>query len=195
MTDIIHLPGIGNSGERHWQSLWEAADPAIRRFAPAQWDAPELSDWIEALDRAVRTAARPPVLVAHSLACLLVAHWQRVSDLPVAGAFLVAVPDPASPRFPQEAASFAAVPAQRFRFPSLIIASSDDPYGSLASAEMRAEQWGSALRIIGAAGHINGQSGLGDWPEGRALLRDFVGSVPSALRPEAAPETAIRRCA
>ncbi len=174
MTAIIHLPGIGNSGELHWQSRWESADPAIRRFAPANWDEPDLPDWIAALDEAVRAAETPPLLVAHSLACLLVAHWQEVSDLPVKGAMLVAVPDPASAAFPPQAAGFADVPDKRFRFPSLIVASTDDPYGSLLYAERRARQWGSEVKVIGAAGHINGQSGLGDWPQGLALLKDFA---------------------
>ncbi|MCJ2091070.1 alpha/beta hydrolase [Methylobacterium sp. J-072] len=177
MTDIIHLPGIGNSGRRHWHSRWEADDPSIRRFAPACWDEPDLSDWIAALEHAVRAARTPPVLVAHSLACLLVAHWHRVSDRPIAGAVLVAVPDPASPVFPAPAAGFADIPRMRFRFPSLIVASTDDPYGSLPYVRRQAEHWGSALTVIGAAGHINGQSGLGDWPDGRALLRDFVTRV------------------
>lgn len=174
MTEIIHLPGIGNSGAFHWQSRWESADPSIRRFAPSSWDKPDLSDWIAALEQAVRAAPRPPVLVAHSLACLLVAHWHQVSDLPIKGAMLVAVPDPASPAFPSEAASFAEVPRKRLRFPSLIVASTDDPYGSLSHVETRAEQWGSELEVIGAAGHINGQSELGDWLEGLALLRNFA---------------------
>lgn len=174
MTTFIHLPGIGNSGDTHWQSLWEAADPAIRRFAPASWDEPDLADWIEALERAVRAATTPPVLVAHSLACLLVAHWQKASALPVRGAFLVAVPDPQSPAFPSQASSFAHPPEDGLRFPSQIVASSNDPYGTLSYAEARAEQWGSELTVIGAASHINGQSGLGDWPEGRQLLMAFA---------------------
>lgn len=178
MTEFIHLPGIGNSGKTHWQSRWEEADPAISRFTPSSWDEPDLADWIAALDRAVRAAKTPPILVAHSLACLLVAHWSGVSALPVKAAFLVAVPDPASSAFPAQAAGFGQnVPQAPFRFPSLIVASTDDPYGSLDNARRRAEQWGSELRIIGEAGHINRQSGLGDWPEGRALLAGFTGRI------------------
>ncbi|MGY3551163.1 putative alpha/beta hydrolase family esterase [Bradyrhizobium sp. USDA 4472] len=173
MTEFIHLPGIGNSGEAHWQSRWELADPGIRRFSPASWDQPDLADWIEALDRAVRTARTPPVLVAHSLACLLVAHWQKQSASPVKGALLVAVPDPRSPAFPAEAAAFASVPDQRFRFASMIVASTNDPYASPRYVRGRAGQWGSELVEIGAKGHINAASNLGDWPEGRRILLDF----------------------
>ena len=173
MTEFIHLPGIGNSGEAHWQSRWELADPSIRRFSPASWDQPELADWIAALDLAVGAATTPPVLVAHSLACLLVAHWQKQTITPVKGALLVAVPDPQSPAFPAEAAAFASVPEHRFRFPAMIVASTNDPYASMSYVQARAAQWGSELVNIGANGHINGASNLGDWPEGRRILRDF----------------------
>ena len=177
MTEIIHLPGIGNSGKLHWHTLWEDADPSIRRFAPSSWDDPDLSDWIAALEGAVSAAPTPPILVAHSLACLLVAHWHHVSDLPIRGAMLVAVPDPASPAFPPQAISFASAPESKFRFPSLIVASTDDPYGSLPYVQTRAKLWGSDLKVVGAFGHINGQSELGDWPEGLSLLKEFVRRV------------------
>ncbi|MDN4982738.1 alpha/beta fold hydrolase [Bradyrhizobium sp. WYCCWR 13022] len=170
MTQFIHLPGIGNSGEAHWQSHWELADPTIRRFSPASWDRPDLADWIAALDRAVGAATTPPVLVAHSLACLLVAHWQKQATAPVQGALLVAVPDPQSPAFPVEAAAFTSVPEEHFRFPSMIVASTNDPYASLPYVQARAGQWGSELVNIGAKGHINGASNLGDWPDGRQIL-------------------------
>jgi uncharacterized protein len=174
VTEFIHLPGIGNSGTDHWQTRWEGADASIRRFSPASWDEPDLGDWIAALEREVRFATKPPVLVAHSLACLLVAHWQKISNAAVKAAFLVAVPDPSSAAFPAQAAGFADVPQDRFRFPSLVVASTNDPYASLPYAELRAAQWGSNLEVIGAVGHINGRSGLEDWPQGRLLLRAFA---------------------
>lgn len=174
MTDIVILPGIGGSGEEHWQTYWERRHPRARRFQPTDWDQPDLSDWIAALDRAVAAADAAPLLVAHSLACLLVAHWQRASSLPVAGAFLVAVPDPKSEVFPAEAAGFADAPQARLRFPSLIVASSDDPYGTFEYARAQASQWGSGIIEAGPLRHINGRSGLGDWPNGSALFHAFA---------------------
>ena len=173
MSDIILLPGIGGSGESHWQTLWERRDAAMTRFQPGDWDKPELGAWIDALETAVQGAAKPPVLVAHSLACLLVAHWQAMSTTAVAGAFLVAVPDPASDAFPREAASFANPPERPLRMPSLIVASSNDPFGTPDYSRRRAAEWECGLIEIGAAGHINGQSGLGDWQEGLNLLTAF----------------------
>ena len=165
------LPRLdGGSDGEHWQSRWEAEGAGFARFAPSSWDEPELGDWIGALERAVRDAGTPPLLVAHSLSCLLVPHWQVRSTLPVAGAMLVAVPDPAGAAFPPEAASFAGPPERRLRFPSVIVASSNDPYGTMAHSRLRAEQWGSRLIEAGDVGHVNSASGLGAWPAGRAIL-------------------------
>ncbi|PDV87338.1 hypothetical protein CO652_16970 [Rhizobium sp. H4] len=173
MKDIIILPGIGGSGDAHWQTRWEISSPEMRRFQPSDWDRPDLADWMSALDRTVRASATAPLLVAHSLACLLVAHWQQLSSLAVAGAFLVAVPDPQSASFPEEAAGFGNPPSQEMRFPTLIVASANDPFGTLDHARARADLWGSGLVEIGAFGHINGQSGLEEWTQGKALLTAF----------------------
>ncbi|WP_028239026.1 RBBP9/YdeN family alpha/beta hydrolase [Stutzerimonas azotifigens] len=165
-TSILIVPGIGSSGPEHWQSRWEAADPRMRRVEQADWDHPDRRVWQVQLARAVDEAGPDVLLVAHSLGCLLVAHWAAETRLPVRGALLVAVPDPEGPAFPPEATGFAPVPRQPLGFASLVVASEDDPYGSPAHAEGCAAAWGSRLLSIGAAGHINAASGLGDWPQG-----------------------------
>jgi predicted alpha/beta hydrolase family esterase len=55
-----------------------------------------------------------------------------------------------------------------------VVASSDDPFGAFDRAAERAGQWRSELQDIGARGHINADSGLGDWPEGHAWLQDIT---------------------
>jgi serine hydrolase len=177
MTDIVILPGIGGSGELHWQTRWEKSNQRCRRFQPADWDRPDLKDWIAALNRAVGAASKPPLLVAHSLACLLVAHWQQACTAPAAGAFLVAVPNPQAHAFPVQAATFANPPLSKFRFPSLVIASANDPYGTIDYARARASQWGSGIVEVGELGHINEASALEDWPQGKALLTAFAAGV------------------
>ncbi|MFC4172528.1 RBBP9/YdeN family alpha/beta hydrolase [Microvirga sp. GCM10011540] len=174
MTDVIILPGINGSGEDHWQTHWERRNPAMRRFRPDDWDRPELGNWIAALERAVEEASEPPLIVAHSLACLLIAPWAARSSQPVRGAFLVSVPDPSGGRFPSEATGFDNQPEGALRFPSLIVASSNDPFGTLDYMEGRARQWGSGFIDAGALGDINAASGLGDWPQGAALFEAFA---------------------
>ena len=170
MGDVLILPGIGNSGPQHWQSLWEASDARMRRVQQRDWDRPVCADWCSALEVAVAASGPRTVLVAHSLACLMVAHWAARTSLTVAGALLVAVPDPSGPAFPAEATGFGDVPMQALGFPSVVVASSDDPYGSPAWAAHCATAWGSRLVELGPKGHINAASGLGDWPEGRTLM-------------------------
>ncbi|CAN7631796.1 alpha/beta fold hydrolase [Phenylobacterium sp. LjRoot225] len=173
-VETIMLPGIGGSGGGHWQTLWRLNDPFATVFQPSDWDRPDLDDWVAALDRAVALAAQPPLLVAHSLGCLLVAHWAARGRGLVAGAFLVAVPDPDGPVFPAEqAATFRSVPRQPMLFPTLMIASSDDPYGSLEFGRRCADAWRADLITAGALGHINEASGVGAWPSGRTLLTSF----------------------
>lgn len=184
MSRIVVVPGIGGSGEAHWQTLWEASDPRFVRFAPSSWDAPDLEDWLAALDRAVAASSEPPVLVAHSLGCLLLAHWWGRGAGAARGAFLVATPDPDGPAFPvAEAASFRDPPEAKAPFPVLMIASADDPYGTPAHAVAWARTWGARLIDIGAAGHINAASGLGDWPRGKTLLSDFLASLQTPAAP------------
>ena len=174
MTHFIILPGSGGSGPAHWQSRWESANPAMRRFQPSSWDLPDFTDWLAALEAAVIEAPEPPVLVAHSLSCLLIAHWQKISRRPVQAALLVGVPDPTAAVFPAYGMAFAKIPEGRLRFASLVVTSTNDPYGAADYAEARAKQWGSGMAVIGPFGHINAQSGLGDWPEGAALLDGLV---------------------
>lgn len=172
--NVLILPGIGNSGPQHWQSLWQAANPSFVRVAQRDWNHPVCSEWVASLESAVSVAGPNTVLVAHSLACLQVVHWAALSRLRIRGAFLVAVPDVENANFPAEAIGFTPLPQQGLPFSSIIVASTDDPFGSLAYAHRCETAWGNRLVTIEAAGHINAASGLGEWQEGFALLQTLI---------------------
>ncbi|WP_353815123.1 RBBP9/YdeN family alpha/beta hydrolase [Agromyces sp. SYSU T00266] len=187
---LVIVPGIGGSGPGHWQSRWEAALPGTVRIAPASWDEPELADWVAAIDRAVAASHAPPVLVAHSLGCLAVAHWAVEADAAsarTAGAFLVAPPDPAGPAFPDAATvgEFTAAVGP-IGIAATVLASSDDPYSELARSAEFAATWGAGFVELGARGHVNAASGLGEWPEGLQLLEDVAATARRAAGPPAA---------
>lgn len=176
VTTLI-VPGIGNSGPKHWQTLWERQHSDWRRVQQRDWDRPICEEWVRRLDDAIRPLSTPPVLIAHSIGCLVVAHWAHHSSAPVRAALLVAVPDPDGACFPSTAEGFQPVPVELFRFPSLVVASSDDPFGSVSYAQRCAAAWGSGFAEIGAAGHINADSGVGGWPEGLALFEGLMKSL------------------
>ena len=117
------------------------------------------------------------ILAAHSLGCLAVAHWAASSSIPVRGALLVSPPDPEGPAFPSEAQDFVPIPQTRFRFPSIVVASSNDPYLTLEHARRCAETWGSRFYEAGAWGHLSADDGLGEWPVGQALLEELRDGV------------------
>ena len=174
MPPVLILPGFGGSGPAHWQTRWEALHPEFRRVQVPDWNQPDLDVWVKALGEAAASLGEPPVIVAHSLGCLVVAHFAGRGGRARA-ALLVAVPDPSCPAFPPEARSFAGVPLEPLGFRSRVVASHNDPYGSFEFSARCAQAWGSELSDVGRLGHINADSGLGDWPEGEPLLSGLLG--------------------
>ncbi|MGB9474651.1 MAG: alpha/beta hydrolase [Candidatus Udaeobacter sp.] len=171
MTRTLILPGLHNSDPGHWQSQWESRDETLFRVIQDDWETPHCADWIARLDQELALGESDTVLVAHSAGCALVAHWAvGESSRRVRGALLVAPSDPEAPSFPPGPTGFAPIPMLRFRFPSIVVASSNDPYVTLTRAQTFAMAWGSEFVTIGEAGHINSASGLGDWAQGLVLL-------------------------
>jgi predicted alpha/beta hydrolase family esterase len=168
---VLLLPGWLNSDAAHWQSRWERLH-GHRRIDQDDWLWPRRGDWMARLDEVLLDMAQPAVLVAHSLGCQLVAAWAAHSSHGgrVRAALLVAPPDTERDDMPPNLFSWRPIVRARLPFPSLVVASTDDPYCALPRAQRLAADWGSSIIEIGARGHINGESGLGDWPEGSALL-------------------------
>lgn len=172
--NVLTVPGLWNSGPLHWQTHWEAKH-GFTRVQQRDFDHPDRDEWVRTLDEAIRAQETPPLLAAHSLGCTLVAQW--VGDRGgsgAAGAFLVAPSDVEAPGYPEEGRSFASMPLVRLPFPSIVVASTNDEYVSVPRARRFADAWGAVLVLIGDAGHINGASGHGPWPEGEALLFDMI---------------------
>ncbi len=170
---VLVLPGLFDSGPRHWQSQWEAVHLGFERVVQRDWVAPRCADWVETLDRAVAATGRPPVLVAHSAGCALVAHWSASTTRRAKAALLVAPSDPEAPSFPAGPSGFAPMPMARLPLPAIVVASRDDPYVPPSRARVYAQAWGSRFVDAGDAGHLNGESGLGEWPLGLALLAEL----------------------
>jgi predicted alpha/beta hydrolase family esterase len=176
MARYLIIPGLAGSGPDHWQTHWERDLPNASRVEMPDWLAPRRADWVSTLDRAIRSASEPPVLIAHSLGCIAVAHWAALGTGQVRGALLVAPADLDRKGCPEALREFAPVPRAPLRFPSRVVASDNDPYGNLTQVIQIAFDWGSEVTVLASAGHINSDSGLGRWPEGRTLLHDFVGA-------------------
>ncbi len=172
---VLILPGWQNSGPDHWQSRWEVLY-GYQRVQQHDWMQPLRGDWMSQLEEAVLAAPGPVVLVAHSLGCVLTAAWAQHSRQTqrVVGALLVAPGDPQREELRAALKSWSPVVLQRLPFASTLLNSLDDPYCSRARAQQFATAWGSAFVDYGNTGHINSESGLGDWPQGHAMLTPFL---------------------
>ena len=172
---VLIVPGLGGSGEQHWQTHLERSLPHAARVHQSDWDRPDLTQWLERLAQAVK--ARPGVLlVAHSLACPLVAHFAaRRPDLPVSGALLVAPADVDSARHtPSHTRGFAPIPRLRLPFQSVIVGSANDPFIEIDRCRDLADAWGAEFVNVGSCGHINVASGFGPWPAGESVVATML---------------------
>ena len=169
---VLTLPGWLGSGPGHWQSGWEALH-GCTRVQQHDWQRPLRGDWTARLQEVLLAEPAPVLLAAHSLGCLLLAWWAAHSrdTQRVAGALLVAPPEIERADLRQQIPGWAPPARQRLPFPSRVVASRDDPFCSLDYARQLAQDWGAGWHDIGARGHINADSGLGDWPEGLQCLR------------------------
>lgn len=177
-ADILIVPGYTNSGPDHWQTRWEEKLSTARRVEQAEWSKPVRDDWTATVVKAVNEAEKPVVLVAHSLGVPSVIQAIPQFAKPIAGAFLVAVPDVANPAIrPKHLMTFGPYPLEKLPFPSTMIASRNDPYCAYDVAEKLAKAWGSVLIDAGEAGHINADSGHGPWPEGTMTFASFLSKL------------------
>jgi hypothetical protein len=170
---ILIVPGLCGSEDCHWQTHLERAMPQARRVHQADWDQPDRSSWMARLAAAIE-ATPGAVLVAHSLGCALVAHVALSRpDLHVGGALLVAPADVDERRRSQRLATFAPMPRYPLSFPSIIVASRNDPYITFGRARELARVWQAGFRDAGASGHINVASGFGRWPAAEVLVEEL----------------------
>jgi len=172
MTNYFIVPGLGGSDDNHWQTQFEKTQPNFKQIQQKDWDHPDIEEWAGNVEKAI--AGYDPetvVLVAHSLGCLTVVEWARHYQGKIKAAMLVAPPDAALVERKIKQKLVVTSPASKVLFPTIVVASSNDPWISVENSLLYAEMWGSKYVNIGEAGHINNLSGLGKWEEGLAILK------------------------
>jgi len=175
---ILILPGLGDSGPEHWQSLWLNQYPNAVKVEQREWNHPEMDEWVSTLDGLVIRYGKV-VLVGHSLACPTIAHWadkySTTAGAAVKGALLVAPPDTDTQKFAElDTYGFSPTPLNLLPFRSTVVASTNDEWADIERAEYFAQCWGAQFVNIGPYGHINAAAGFGPWPTGEALLRSLL---------------------
>jgi len=166
------VPGLGNSGPDHWQTFFEKSGDNYKRINQHEWDTPICSDWIANIDKVISEYnPQKVILIGHSLGCITIAHWAKQSKIKIKGALLVAPSDIETPVYTFPAKGFDPIPNEILPFKTIVVASENDPWVSIDRAKYFANNWGSKFISIGDAGHINAQSGYGDWSPGLEILK------------------------
>ncbi|CUA83772.1 MULTISPECIES: alpha/beta hydrolase [Gulbenkiania] len=190
-TTLITVPGWGDSGPGHWQSLWERGYPLSRRVVQDDWLYPERTLWVARLAETVADTPGRIVLAAHSLGCHTVVAWAAGLSLRAAarirGALLVAPPAlpiaeaavRAAGELPEGAplpafAGFETAATTPLPFAATLVASRNDPFCPWAEAEGLARLWRAELEDAGEAGHISTAWGYGSWPAGQRLVQRYI---------------------
>jgi predicted alpha/beta hydrolase family esterase len=153
---VLVVPGLRGSGYAHWQTRWERRFPDFIRVQQDDWNTADLDRWARAVVEAALVVEQPALVIAHSFGCLAAVRAATYQSDLIAGALLVA---------PAEVAL-----SRPLYFPSTVVASADDPWIPLDTARRWAGIWGSEFVNVGHAGHINADSGFGDWTAGLGHL-------------------------
>ena len=174
-SNIFIIPGLGNSGENHWQTLWEKKYH-FTRINQSNWDTPVCEEWIDTIDQRLSNEdLSNTILVAHSLGCFTIAYWAEKYKQKIKGALLVAPSDTEAETYPTGTTGFAPFPKVKMHFPTVVVMSENDFYVTPDRARYFAKAWESDIQNIGNAGHINVASGFGAWNEGLSILKRLDG--------------------
>jgi predicted alpha/beta hydrolase family esterase len=167
MENVLIVPGLRNSGPDHWQTWFQSRLPATRRVEQDDWEKTCLSDWAQRVREAIDANPGPLWIVAHSFGCLASVTAALARPGRIRGALLVAPADPDRFRIAH------VLLEEKLDFPSLVVASENDPWVDIGAARRWAGEWGADFASIGRAGHINVESGYGPWPQGLAFFQDL----------------------
>lgn len=177
MTEVrvLSLPGWQNSGPQHWLSRWELTY-GYQRVEQHDWQRPLRGDWVARLEDVLLQPAMPTLLVAHGLACLLVAAWAAHSNNThlVQGALLVAPTDAEREALRPVLPRWSPIVLQPLPFKSILVSSRNDPQCSDVRARQFARAWGADVRDAGAQGALGEASGVGDWPQGQTWMKQLL---------------------
>ncbi|MBF7687200.1 RBBP9/YdeN family alpha/beta hydrolase [Acinetobacter rathckeae] len=189
MTQLCNIivPGVGGSGEEHWQTWLEQRLPNTQRVMQ-QWHEPILEQWVQQWLKTIATTKGQKLqIIAHSFGCLTsIAALAKHPHLQARIEKLILVA-PANPiRFSQQ--GFATQGHDHFleyfkslhiNVPTVMFISENDPWLNFEDAKYFAKQWQVPYVNLGKVGHINIESGFGAFPQ---LLPHLVAMQKQNIR-------------
>ena len=137
MINYLIVPGLGNSGQEHWQTYFENSGENFKRINQQEWEAPVCNDWVVTIDKTVSGYDPTTViLIGHSLGCTTIAHWATQYKKKIKGALLVAPSDVEAQQYSFPAKGFSPTPTEKINFKTIVVASEDDSLGFLRKSKI-----------------------------------------------------------
>ena len=141
-ADILMIPGPGNDDPDHWLARWQTRLSTARLVADAEWNRHGPADPAGVALAAIEAADKPVVLVAHSTGVLPAILAARLAARPIAGGFFVSPPQlEGNGAMARKLRKLGAYPRDPLSFPSMVVASRNDPHGSYDHAGDLANAW------------------------------------------------------
>ncbi len=164
---VLLLHGWGGSDNPHWQS-WLAGELAkdygvVSFLKFSNFDFPDLGMWKQELKDELREF-KPDIVVCHSLANTLWFHLcEEKSFLDVEKLYLVAPPSMRCEI--EELKSFFPIhmPRNPHAKKTILVTSTTDPYLTMDEAKGLQISLDVQMKVLQDAGHINADSGFGEW--------------------------------
>ena len=181
----LFVPGLRDHVADHWQTLMAAQIPGAVTVEPIAENRLSRVARVAALDAALQAISGDVVLVAHSAGVLMTAFWDLAPSRLIRGALLVTPADVENPLpagYPTleelDEGGWLPLPRRYLSFPTILVASRNDPLAQFDRTVELGDSWGSWLHDAGDVGHLNPASGHGPWPEGLELWRQLIAETP-----------------
>jgi hypothetical protein len=188
---ILIVPGLRGHVAEHWQTLLAARLPKVRTVPPMGRDNIDCGARCAAIEQHAQEIDGDIIIVAHSGGAISVAHWAQTSRRPVRGALLATPPDFETPMpegYPTmgalEHAGWLPVPWDPLPFPCVVAASRNDHLARFERVVEMAAEWQADLVDLGPVGHLNPESGFGEWRMAVQLVHDIKSGRFGARQPQ-----------
>ena len=165
---VLLLHGWGGSDFPHWQS-WLAGEIAkdygeVSFLHFSDVDTPKIDIWKKELLDKLQTF-QPDIVICHSLANTLWFHLCNEKPLPYVQHLLLVAPPSLSCTIEELKEFFPVeIPKKLYAQNSLLICSTNDPYMDENECMFLKENLKIEMKTIKDGGHLNAQSGYGQWP-------------------------------
>lgn len=185
---VVIVPGLRDHVADHWQTLLAERMGDTRTVPPVEHDKLNCAVRVAALEQVLAGISGPVILVAHSAGVVITVQWAQRHTRAIEGALLATPPDFDSP-LPEGYPTLEDVrhngwtptPCAPLPFPSIAVASTNDPLARFERVAEMAGHWGSRFVNAGAVGHLNPAAGYGRWSQGEELVHELIRSRQEPL--------------